>query len=562
MQSVQLSIPKPCHQNWDKMTPTEQGRFCNACAKQVVDFTTMSDGEVLNFFLKNKDENVCGRTLPHQLDRVIEEPKPIVQSKLWYWKYAAAAGLLLMVKQGVGQSMEQLLYKAQFNSIETYSPKIVVKQYPFFKGDNAIRGYVKDEKGMPIPFAKIEIIGKPNTITCDANGFYFTRADVHKDELIVSANGYTNKNIPLKNLKSFDIVLSFIPAENNLYMLGGFVGGMSILVNTTPIDLYNVAEFKAKDVNGKALRDVTFIIKKNVSSSFDTIASTNGIHKIKRIKGDESFLIKVVKEGYVSKEIIIDHSSFNKRKGVFEITLERAQKTPDKTTTNEPRITIRGNIVRRVNDEPIYVLDGDIVNNKIIIGIKPETIEKVDVLKSIGAMKIYGNDGKNGAIIVTTKKAPECKVGALPKPDYKTMQDVIVNSNVCILKRRVTMGAVTEVVSNEINKRNVVTSDSLKQKILNLFSPIKIYPNPVQKGQTINFSFSNKYNSYAIQVVSVSGVVVLNQRRQNGFTEAGAFSKKITEQIIINPQWSSGYYLINILNEQGKVIAKDGFLVL
>ena len=50
MQQLQLSIPEPCHQTWREMTPTQQGRFCNSCAKEVIDFSTMTDTEVLNYF--------------------------------------------------------------------------------------------------------------------------------------------------------------------------------------------------------------------------------------------------------------------------------------------------------------------------------------------------------------------------------------------------------------------------------------------------------------------------------------------------------------------------------
>ena len=32
-------IPEPCHENWNKMTPQEQGRHCAVCSKVVVDFT-------------------------------------------------------------------------------------------------------------------------------------------------------------------------------------------------------------------------------------------------------------------------------------------------------------------------------------------------------------------------------------------------------------------------------------------------------------------------------------------------------------------------------------------
>ena len=42
-----LHIPEPCHEQWDKMSPAQQGRFCQQCSKTVVDFSTMTDQQVL-----------------------------------------------------------------------------------------------------------------------------------------------------------------------------------------------------------------------------------------------------------------------------------------------------------------------------------------------------------------------------------------------------------------------------------------------------------------------------------------------------------------------------------
>ena len=49
-----ISIPKPCLENWDAMMPTAAGHYCGRCQTEVVDFTRMSDAEVLAFMAARK----------------------------------------------------------------------------------------------------------------------------------------------------------------------------------------------------------------------------------------------------------------------------------------------------------------------------------------------------------------------------------------------------------------------------------------------------------------------------------------------------------------------------
>jgi len=74
-EQTHFHIPTPCHEDWDNMTPRDKGRFCASCSKQVVDFSLMSDQQVLNYF-KNATGNVCGRFANDQLQRpMIETPQ-------------------------------------------------------------------------------------------------------------------------------------------------------------------------------------------------------------------------------------------------------------------------------------------------------------------------------------------------------------------------------------------------------------------------------------------------------------------------------------------------------
>lgn len=93
MKYLQIHLDNPCTEAWDGMTTTEKGRFCHQCAKTVVDFTHMTDAEMLAFFKKNAGEEVCGRINPHQLEKPLPLPTPTPTR--YAHAFALAAGLAL-----------------------------------------------------------------------------------------------------------------------------------------------------------------------------------------------------------------------------------------------------------------------------------------------------------------------------------------------------------------------------------------------------------------------------------------------------------------------------------
>ncbi len=63
---MSLSIQQPCLENWEAMSPTEQGKFCSNCQKEVVNFTTYSLAEIKQHLERTSDS--CGRFRKMQIE--------------------------------------------------------------------------------------------------------------------------------------------------------------------------------------------------------------------------------------------------------------------------------------------------------------------------------------------------------------------------------------------------------------------------------------------------------------------------------------------------------------
>lgn len=187
----QLQIPEPCHEDWNKMTSCNSGKFCNSCQKNVIDFTGMSDQQLVAFFKKPHNDQVCGRFSDEQLNRDFSIPK----KRIPWTKY-----------------LVQVLLPVFITGMKSYSqgsPKVTVEtlQEPgkclnseigkSIIGDttissNKIYGQVVDEKGIPVPFATIIIKDTQHGVAADASGnFCINRSGNKKNiTLVISSVGY------------------------------------------------------------------------------------------------------------------------------------------------------------------------------------------------------------------------------------------------------------------------------------------------------------------------------------------------------------------------------------
>jgi TonB-dependent SusC/RagA subfamily outer membrane receptor len=83
----------------------------------------------------------------------------------------------------------------------------------------------------------------------------------------------------------------------------------------------------------------------------------------------------------------------------FAISFNFQLKYPEEKTST---ITIRDNSFQ-VNPEVIFMVDGKEITKQELDKLSPNSIASVSVLKGESATRVFGEKGKNGVILITTK---------------------------------------------------------------------------------------------------------------------------------------------------------------
>lgn len=86
-----ISIPSPCSEDWNKMTPTDKGAFCGKCQFEVVDFTGKDPDQIKQILRDRSGSRTCGHIAPVQMEMVNtnyhvweNQPFKVFRSKFLY----------------------------------------------------------------------------------------------------------------------------------------------------------------------------------------------------------------------------------------------------------------------------------------------------------------------------------------------------------------------------------------------------------------------------------------------------------------------------------------------
>ncbi|HLP39403.1 carboxypeptidase-like regulatory domain-containing protein [Lacibacter sp.] len=199
-EKLYLSIADPCHEDWNKMTPVERGRFCSSCQKNVVDFTTQSDEEIISFF-NNYNGTACGRFTDDQLDRPIQkiELKPASS----FLKYAAGLMLpaFLFATKAKGQFKERMpkvtCEPKQINIGQALSGRLGGISYSNEQPYIRIKGQVIDQVSKePLGGVSVLIKGTNLGVATDSNGKFTLQ--IHSKSSIVQYSSIGYETIEIK----------------------------------------------------------------------------------------------------------------------------------------------------------------------------------------------------------------------------------------------------------------------------------------------------------------------------------------------------------------------------
>lgn len=216
----QLNIPKPCSEQWDKFTTTPEGGFCGSCQKDVIDFTQMSESQLVAYFrdLPAKENKICGRFRNDQLEKNYRVndwfPKWNVQNNQVNYEVPVSHFLEesstislpfisnMKVVRNVTMAVLTLVFAEQgFGQIRLLSGKVV----------NGL-------DSMALPGVSIRIKGTNKGVQTDLNGNYKISVS-DKDILTVSSVGFTLKELKTKEIGKI-IQLEEQPLIGELVVVG------------------------------------------------------------------------------------------------------------------------------------------------------------------------------------------------------------------------------------------------------------------------------------------------------------------------------------------------------
>ena len=247
--------------------------------------------------------------------------------------------------------------KTKFSGILTLLLAFVVQLT--FAQEKTITGVVSDNSGLPLPGATVLVKGTSNGTSTDFDGKYAIKAN-RGATLVISFVGYTTKEVKVDASNSINVTLG----ENTQALEEVVVTAQGIKREKKALG-YAVTTVGSEQLESRPEADIARVLNGKVAGV--NIVGTGGI------------------------------------------------------AGSGTNITIRGNVSITGNNQPLFVVNGVPFNTSTnaesnvttgngsvsassrFLDLDPNNIVSMSVLKGLSATVLYGDAGRNGVILITTK---------------------------------------------------------------------------------------------------------------------------------------------------------------
>ncbi len=229
------------------MTPAAQGRHCAACDKVVVDFTRMTDAEVVQWLQQRPAGSTCGRFATQQLNRPLLVA-PATHASRWQQWVAATLAVVGMQAGAAPEAQAQRPISTQQHVITMGMVAVPRRVEPFLANlpPSVVSGTVLDSASrQPLPGVSVLVVGTNVRVSTNTDGqFELILPDefrkVKAVKLLLSSIGYIHREYTVDPKNSAVLVIKLAP---DTVLLGevAMIGGYNVAPWYTPRGLWQRA---------------------------------------------------------------------------------------------------------------------------------------------------------------------------------------------------------------------------------------------------------------------------------------------------------------------------------
>ncbi|GAB3719964.1 vWA domain-containing protein [Flavobacterium koreense] len=254
-----------------------------------------------------------------------------------------------------------------------------------FGQEKNITGTVTDKNG-PLPGASIVIKGTTNGVASDTYGKYAIKAK-SGDVLVFSYIGYQTKGVTVGTSNTINVVLNEL--SNQLQEVVVVGSGRNAIYS----DDNNIKSAPQQSEISEVVYD-----KSEKSTVLNNVVVVGALG------------IKRTKDATVSSQKTISSRELNQTSNpnVLQSLNGKVSGLQVNATSNgvngETRVVLRGNRSITGNNQALIVIDNVISSTEALNQLPPNIVDNVNVIKGAQGAALYGEQGVNGVIVVTTKK--------------------------------------------------------------------------------------------------------------------------------------------------------------